>query len=117
MEPQDLLPYLGWLIGGITVISVAGIAASVYSLKLKIKHGYPLKGSWGSSLKPSGNAEAKERITLLTQENAKLRAEIGSLGDRLVNVERIVTDTGFRVEQEIERLRDHPRSVEGRKKS
>src|SRR5690606_10500549 len=41
MEPQDLLPYLGWLIGGVTIVSVSGIAASVYSLKLKIKHGYP----------------------------------------------------------------------------
>ena len=107
MEPQDLLPYLGWLIGGAVVVSIAGIGAAVYNLRLKIKHGYPLQGMWGQSLKPGVDSESKERIRLLTQENAQLRAEIGSLGDRLANVERIVTDSGYRLGHEIERLRDH----------
>ncbi len=37
---------------------------------------------------------------------AALRAELGSVKDRLGNVERIVTDQGFGVHGEIERLRD-----------
>ena len=45
-------------------------------------------------------------MTLLTQENAELRAELGSVKDRLVNVERIVTDGGYHLTHEIESLRD-----------
>lgn len=106
MELQDLLPYLGWVIGGAILVPVAGILASVHNTRMKIKHGYPLEGMWGQSLKPTMTSEATERVKLLTQENAQLRAEIGSLHDRLANVERIVTDSGYRLGHEIERLRD-----------
>ena len=37
-------------------------------------------------------SESAERIKLLTGENAQLRAEIGSVKDRLETIERIVTD-------------------------
>ena len=93
-------------------LSVAGILASVHSTRLKIKNGYPIEGMWGQSLKPGTDAESKERIKLLTQENAQLRAEIGSLADRLINVERIVTDSGYRLGHEIERLRDEQGKVQ-----
>jgi hypothetical protein len=46
-----------------------------------------------------------ERIKLLSAENAQLRAELGSVKDRLANVERIVTDDSHRLTQEIESLR------------
>jgi hypothetical protein len=46
-----------------------------------------------------------ERIKLLSQENAQLRAEIGSMKDRLAVVERIVTDESHQLTHEIERLR------------
>ncbi|OYW45456.1 MAG: hypothetical protein B7Z33_06325 [Sphingomonadales bacterium 12-68-11] len=103
---EQLLPYVGWAIGGTVFVSVAGILAAVHNTRLKIKHGYPLEGMWGQSLKPGMTSEATERVKLLTQENAQLRAEIGSLQDRLINVERIVTDGGYRLGHEIERLRD-----------
>ena len=45
-----------------------------------------------------------ERIKLLTGENAQLRAEIGSMKDRLETIERIVTDQPSRLAQEIDRL-------------
>lgn len=112
MEPQDLLPYLGWIIGGVILVPVAGILASVHNTRMKIKHGYPLEGMWGQSLKPAITSEATERVKLLTQENAQLRAEIGSLHDRLANVERIVTDSGYRLGHEIERLRDKEGNVQ-----
>lgn len=112
MDPQDLLPYLGWIIGGAILVPVAGILASVHNTRMKIKHGYPLEGMWGQSLKPGVTSEAVERVKLLTQENAQLRAEIGSLHDRLANVERIVTDSGYRLGHEIERLRDDKGNVQ-----
>jgi len=103
---SELLPYIGWVIAGAVAVSLGGILASVHNTRLKIKHGYPIEGMWGQSLKPGSDAESKERIKLLTKENAELRAELGSLKDRLGNVERIVTDSGYRLGHEIERLRD-----------
>lgn len=108
MEPHDLLPYIGWIVAGAIAVPLAAILATVHNMRLKIKHGYPLQGMWGQSLKPGADSDAKERIKLLTQENAQLRAEIGAVQDRLVNVERIVTDSGYRLGHEIDRLRDKP---------
>ncbi|MDY7098887.1 MAG: hypothetical protein SXU28_12175 [Pseudomonadota bacterium] len=72
---------------------------------IRVKHGYPLEGSWGQTIKPVTDHEAKQRVALLTQENAELRAELGSVKDRLGNVERIVTDGGYHLGAEIEALR------------
>ena len=105
MSPQDLIPYLGWLIGGGFLLGMGGILASIHNTRLKIKHGYPLEGMWGQSLKPSTDGETKERIKLLTHENAELRAELGSVKDRLGNVERIVTDGGYHLTAQIDALR------------
>jgi len=112
MEPQDFLPYIPWIVGGVFVIALASILGWVHNTRLRIKHGYPLEGMWGQSLKPSVDGEAKERIRLLTHENAELRAELGSVKDRLGNVERIVTDSGYRLGHEIERLRDDKGKVQ-----
>ena len=109
---EQLLPYIGGVIAAAATVSVAGILASVHNTRLKIKHGYPIEGMWGQSLKPGTDPESKERIKLLTQENAQLRAEIGSLQDRLINVERIVTDSGYRLGHEIERLREDKGNVQ-----
>jgi len=73
---------------------------------MRIKHGYPLENQWGKSVYPKTDQEAVERVKLLTNENAELRAELGSVKDRLANVERIVTDDSHRLTQEIESLRD-----------
>lgn len=105
MSPQDILPYLGWLIGGGVLIAISGIYASVLNTRLKIKHGYPLTGGWGQAIHPKRSTEDGERIALLSQENAALRAELGSVKDRLANVERIVTDSGYSLTHEIESLR------------
>lgn len=103
---QAFLPYLGWIVGGAFVVAMTGILASMHSTRMKIKNGYPLEGMWGQSLKPEITTEAMERVKLLTQENAGLRAELGSMKDRLAVVERIVTDKGFDVAHQIERLRE-----------
>lgn len=106
MEFIDFLPYLGWIITGAFVLGAGGILASVHTTRMKIKNGYPLEGMWGQSLKPGSDKGTAHRVTLLTQENAELRAELGSMKDRLANVERIVTDGGYRLGAEIDALRD-----------
>ncbi len=88
---------------------IAGVAIMtggwVVTTWLRIKNGYPLENSWGKAVYPK-NDQAVERVKLLTQENAELRAELGSLKDRLGNVERIVTDSGYHLTAEIDRLRE-----------
>lgn len=97
----------------LTVVGLGFAASWVFTTWLRVKHGYPLEGAWGQALKPSSDGEAKQRVTLLTQENAELRAELGSVKDRLANVERIVTDSGYHLSSEIEQLKD--RTLEHRK--
>jgi hypothetical protein len=55
-------------------------------------------------LHPKNDRESQERIRLLTTENAQLRAEIGSLKDRMETIERIITDQPSKLAQEIDRL-------------
>ena len=106
MSPDDILMLVGMGVFG--VVSVAGIImfGVIYNTRTKIKNGYPLESMWGKPLHPQITNEATERVKLLTQENAQLRAELGSVQDRLINIERIVTDSGYRLGHEIERLRE-----------
>ena len=108
MDPQvaQFIPHLPWIIGGALGIGLISTFGWIHTTKLKIKHGYPLEGMWGQSLKPSTDGQTAERVRLLTQENAELRAELGSMKDRLSNVERIVTDSGYHLTSEIDALRD-----------
>ncbi len=109
--PTEFIEFLPILIGGAIAVSLAGIAGWIYTIRLKISNGYPLEGMWGQSLKPAVTSEAMERIKLLSQENAALRAELGSIKDRVGNVERIVTDSGYQLSHQIEELRSDRLSV------
>ncbi|MXP45983.1 hypothetical protein GRI43_01070 [Altererythrobacter luteolus] len=113
LAEATVVPHLPWIIGAALAIGAAGVAGWIHTTKLKIKHGYPLEGMWGQSLKPSTDGQTAQRVTLLTQENAEMRAELSAVKDRLANVERIVTDSGFSVSNEIERLRDQSSSGAG----
>jgi hypothetical protein len=100
-----LAPFMPWIILSGIALGFAGLAAGIFSHWLRVKNGYPLENSWGKAVYPQRNDEAIERIKLLSQENAQLRAEIGSMKDRLANVERIVTDGANLLDREIEALR------------
>lgn len=102
MEKAALLQAIAPTLG---VIGVAAMVAWVITTWMRVKNGYPLDGSWGQAVYPRKDGEAMERIKLLSQENAQLRAELGSIKDRLVNVERIVTDSSHSLDREIEQLR------------
>ncbi len=95
------------IVGGL-IIGGAGLFGWVHTTRMKIKHGYPLENMWGMPIHPRTDQDSQERLKLLTQENAQLRAELGSIKDRLGNVERIVTDSGYALTQEIETLRAVP---------
>ena len=101
-----IVPHLPWIIGGGLALGAAGVWGWIHTTKLRIQNGYPLEGMWGQSLKPTTDGQTAERVRLLTRENAELRAELGSVKDRLANVERIVTDSGYHLTSEIDALRD-----------
>ena len=98
MSFAQLAPLIG-------ILGFLAIAGWILTTWLRIKHGYPLEGVWGQAIYPKTGDEAMERIRLISSENAQLRAELGSIKDRLATVERIVTDDSLRLSQEIDQLR------------
>lgn len=83
----------------IIVVSTIGWLANNW---IRARHGYALENEWG------GQTEKTD-----TQENARLRAENSTLKDqvaevekRMIVLERIVTDRGYNLADEIEALRD-----------
>ena len=105
MAEEMLLKFLPFLIAGGLLVGAMGIVGWVYTTRLRIKHGYPLEGTWGQTVYPKTDQESVERIKLLSQENAQLRAELGSIKDRLGNVEKIVVEDSHKLGAEIEALR------------
>ena len=91
--------------GFVLAIIALSIGGWMFTTWMRAKHGYPLENSWGNAVYPRTSDEAMERIKLVSQENAQLRAELGSVKDRLAVIERIVTDEGHRLSHEIEALR------------
>jgi hypothetical protein len=89
----------------IAILGILAIGGWIVTTWMRIKHGYPLDGPWGQAIYPRTSEETVERVKLLSGENAQLRAELGSIKDRLATMERIVTDDGHRLSQEIESLR------------
>ena len=106
MAPEDIFNIVLLGIFGTVAVVTVSVLGWVYNTRMKIKNGYPLESMWGKPMHPQITSEAQERVKLLTQENAGLRAEIGSMKDRLATVERIVTDSGYQIGHEIDRLRD-----------
>ena len=107
MDPEltqvfDFVTIVLPIVAAIVAITVGGW---VFTTWLRIKNGYPLETSWGKPLHPSTDRDSQERIKLLSSENAQLRAELGSVKDRLETIERIVTDRPNRLAQEIDELR------------
>ena len=95
----------------IEAIAPVGVSAAfmvtigwVVTTWLRVKNGYPLENSWGKPMFPQLSSEAMERVKLVAQENAQLRAEMGSVKDRLQVLERIAVDRSTRLADEIDNL-------------
>ena len=87
----------------VSIVAI-GVGGSLLHTWLRIKNGYPLQNSWGMAIHPKSDQEAIERVKLLSSENAQLRAELGSIKDRLETMERIVTDQPSKLAREIDAL-------------
>ena len=106
MDPQlaQVIDLLQVIMPTIAIVAVVAVAGSLLNNWLKIKNGYPLSNSWGMPLHPKRDGETLERIRLLTSENAQLRAELGSVKDRLETLERIATDQPSKLARDIDAL-------------
>ena len=106
MDPEkaQVFQFVGESFPFIIAIVALCVGGWVFTTWLRIKNGYPLENSWGKAIHPHTDKEAMERIKLLTNENAQLRAELGAMKDRLETIERIVTDEPVRLAREIDAL-------------
>jgi hypothetical protein len=106
MDPQhlEIFKFISWVLPMVVDIVALGVGGSLLSTWLRIKNGYPLQNSWGLPIHPKTDLETAERIKLLTGENAQLRAELGSLKDRLETLERIATEQPSTLAREIDAL-------------
>jgi hypothetical protein len=106
MDPQlaQVIDLVRIILPMAAIIVAVAVGGSLLNNWLKIRNGYPLSNSWGMPIHPKNDREAVERIKLLTGENAQLRAELGSIKDRLETLERIATDQPTRLARDIDAL-------------
>lgn len=71
---------------------------------IRAKHGYPLEDEWGGKTALHDDGSKAE----LQRENAALKSELKTVLDRVAVLERIVTDKGYGLAEQIEALRDRP---------
>jgi hypothetical protein len=104
MDMHDVMNLLTLILPLIAVVLAVVMGGVFVNNWMRIKHGYPLDGMWGQPIYPKSDGETVERIKLLTGENAQLRAELGSIKDRLATLERIATDQPSKLAREIDAL-------------
>jgi len=106
MDPQlaQVIDLLRIILPTAAIIVAVAVGGSLLNNWLKIRNGYPLSNSWGLPIHPRNDRETVERVKLLTNENAQLRAELGSIKDRLETLERIATDQPARLARDIDAL-------------
>lgn len=93
--------------GPLFVIAIIALSMGGWLINnwTRAKHGYALEDEWGrKTALPADNSKAE-----LKRENAALRSELKTVHDRVAVLERIVTDKGHGLAEEIEALR-HGRS-------
>lgn len=90
--------------GPFFVIAIIALSTGGWLINnwIRAKHGYSLENEWGGTTEPTDNAANKE----LQRENSALRSELKTVHDRVAVLERIVTDKGYGLREEIEALRD-----------
>ena len=92
------------------VIAIIAVSTGGWLINnwIRAKHGYSLENEWGGMTEPTETKASAE----LKRENAALRSELKTVHDRVAVLERIVTDKGYGVAEQIEALRDD-RQVSG----
>ena len=88
------------------VIAIIAISTGGWLINnwIRARHGYALEDEWGGK---TGKAD-DQATQQLKAENAELRGQLDHFADRVKVLERIATDKGVAVANQIEALRDQP---------
>ena len=86
------------------VLAIVAISTGGWLLNnwIRARHGYALEDEWGGKTGPAQSDAANA----LHAENAELRGQLDHFAERVKVLERIVTDKGVHVANQIEALRD-----------
>ena len=101
------------------VLAIIGMAmfAGVLKASVRAKHGLPEHGG-GKRARGAEIAHLRDenasQVSALRSENARLTSRLEAHEDRLIVLEKIVTDRGYTLAHEIEALRDQ-RPLEARR--
>ena len=74
---------------------------------IRARHGYPLEDEFGGKTERVDSAETQR----LEAENKELHPKLDAMQDRMIVLEKIVTDRGYSLSEEIEALRNSPAPV------
>ena len=89
--------------GPVFVIAIIAISTAGWLVNnwIRARHGYALEDEWGGKTDRADQAVTRS----LRNENAELREQVDHFADRVKVLERIVTDKGYTVADQIEALR------------
>ena len=91
------------------VIAIIALSYGAWMINnwVRAKHGYPLEDEFGGKSERIEKTDSRE-TEKLREQNQQLRDLMERMEDRMIVLERIVTDKGYTVAEEIEALRDKP---------
>lgn len=94
----------------ILIIAIIAVSYGAWLINnwIRARHGYALEDEWGGKSERGDSTETKA----LREENRALHDKLDGMQDRMIVLEKIVTDRGYGVAEEIERLRDE-RKIDG----
>lgn len=86
------------------IIAIIAVSTAGWLINnwIRAKNGYPLEDEWGGKTERADTAETK----VLRTENRQLHDKLDAMQDRMIVLEKIVTDRGYSLHDEIEALRD-----------
>jgi hypothetical protein len=105
------------------VLIIIGMAmiAGVVKTSIAARHGLPMGGPphWKQRERARRRGYALDdnsaEVETLRSENKRLTDQVETMQDRLIVLDRIVTDRGYGLANEIEALRDRDRKPAGRR--
>jgi hypothetical protein len=95
--------------GSSFVIAIIAISTGGWIINnwIRAKHGYALEDEWGGKADHQGVRSANsQEVKQLRDEKQALNDQVDKMTDRLIVLEKIVTDRGYDVATQIEALRD-----------
>jgi hypothetical protein len=92
--------------GGIVAIVLICTIGWLINNWIRAKHGYALEDEWGGKTERKDAGETQR----LKAENKTLHDKLDAMQDRMIVLEKIVTDRGYSLSAEIEALRDAPKA-------